>query len=186
MLKLGRTKRAIAMGAAALALAGGATVTTAGSASATSLVCYTYNGASSAPCSHQTTLYANNSAWNSPAEFWTDAMVLKVQNDGNLVLYCQGHGSNRAVWASNTSGLNIDHGRLVFWNDGNLAMYEAPFTDPSNYMYAWDAKVWGGSQSIAVLQADGNFVIWSGGKAMWASNTYHACPGTQNYWVGYQ
>lgn len=153
-------------------------------AQATSLVCIPLNGASSAPCSHQTTIYANNTSWGSYAEFWSDATVLKLQNDGNLVLYCQGHGSNAAVWSTHTNGWSIQGANLTFWNDGNLALYTNKV--PGGLSYAWDSKTWGGSGSIGLVQADGNFVIWSGGRAMWASNTYHSCPGTENYWVGYQ
>jgi hypothetical protein len=183
-------KKALHAALATAALATGVGVLSATPASATSFVCVTLNGASSAPCGHQSTLYANNSNFNGQHEWWGPYTVLKLQNDGNLVLYCQGDGSNKAVWASNTSQWNIDNVHLTFWNDGNLALYMSTIMSetgqPVGGQVAWNSQTWGGSGSTAVVQADGNFVIWANGKALWASNTYHACPGTENYWNGYQ
>jgi len=112
--------------------------------------------------------------------------VLSLQSDGNLVLYDH-HG--KPTWASNTGGKNTSGDlSLVMQNDGNLVVY-------SGSAPTWASKSSGGHQEhkdrlhangvlkhnefiksqngqyTAVMQGDGNFVLYHGGRPLWASNT---------------
>ncbi|WP_042410400.1 hypothetical protein [Streptacidiphilus carbonis] len=183
--------KALRVGLTAAMLATGVGVLSAAPAHASSLVCVPLNGAWSDPCTHQTTIHFDNSTYYPGKAWWGPYDVLRLQSDGNLVLYCWNNGvQGKAVWASNTSQWNLASVHLTFWNDGNAAIYQTWFmslTGVPGGGVAWDSETWGGSNSIGVVQADGNFVIWSGGKALWASNTYHACNnGDQFYWTGYR
>jgi hypothetical protein len=56
--------------------------------------------------------------------------------------------------------------RLVLQDDGNLVLYV--WNDP-----LWDSKTTGQPAAKAVMQQDGNFVIYDNqGKALWSSNTW--------------
>jgi hypothetical protein len=84
--------------------------------------------------------------------------VLRMQDDGNLVLYSFG----RAVWASNT----FVRGSIVkMQGDGNLVIIA-----PGNRaVWASNSR---GDNSIFVLQNDGNMVIIApGNRVIWASGT---------------
>jgi hypothetical protein len=188
---------------AAVGLVAGFGIAVAPAASATSFVCVALNGTDAgAKCTHQSSLYPNNE-WNGGSAWNTADMVLKFQGDGNLVLYCKNGGfssgmnkyisSGLAVWASghsNTSWIHPPLGEhLDFWGDGNLATYESinQTAGQLNWFNTWSMNQWpGASGTWIVVQADGNVVEWSNGRATWASNTYHYCPGTENYWNGYR
>ncbi|MFE2611406.1 hypothetical protein [Streptomyces mirabilis] len=208
MLKLDKTKRAIALKrrvagvAAAVGLMASLGVATAPSASATSFVCNHWGGVDGSKCQHQGSLHTGGE-WSGGSRWNTSDMVLKFQGDGNLVLYCLHGGyseglhrnvnAGEAMWASGHSNQSWIHPpigeKLDFWTDGNLASYEA--TDQTalgqlEWYYTWDLKRWPGASAWIAVQADGNVVEWANGQAVWASNTYHSCPGTENYWNGYQ
>jgi hypothetical protein len=163
-------------------------------AHASTLVCYGGDG-----CNHQTAItfddHSSESTWNTTIEWWGPFTVLKLQTDGNFVLYCQGHGSNQAVWATGTPNRDPDWGwgaKVIWQSSGNMSLWQFRLQDPnSGWQPKWvsltEPPTINDRGHLAVVQADGNFVIWSAsGRALWASNTYHACPGTENYWTGYQ
>jgi GH25 family lysozyme M1 (1,4-beta-N-acetylmuramidase) len=110
---------------------------------------------------------------------------LALQNDGNLVIY----DNNKPLWASNTDGIppaplgcgaiQVGHGlgpgegvkscdgrfNFVMQGDGNLVLYQG--TSP-----LWASNTVGKGGRTAVMQADGNFVVYALGNApRWASNT---------------
>ncbi|WP_439681196.1 hypothetical protein [Embleya sp. MST-111070] len=180
------------------------TVVGAPAAHAASLGCVTLNGAGSDPCTHQTSIEINltstsYSANGSRHDWWGPFTVLRMQKDNNLVLYCQSGGRiGRAVWASNTVGANYDAG-VTFGGLGHVKVWRTNWrTNPANpgappflaTSNVWDSNTdTGGAGAQLLVQADGNLVIWNTTfeRAMWASNTYHACGnGDQNYWVGYR
>jgi hypothetical protein len=176
MLKLGKTKRAITMTAATLALAGGATLMGAGSANA-AIGCTGGDG-----CSHQTTIYFNNASYRGTTEWWGPNTVLKMQTDGNFVLYCSANGD--PIWATNTdvSSWPYDHNYLQFQNNGNMTIWQTDSLSGGTYP-VWNTNT--PTAHEAIVQADGNFVIYdSSGNALWSSNTYHPsnCSGTSAYW----
>ncbi|WP_042433448.1 hypothetical protein [Streptacidiphilus anmyonensis] len=177
MLNLGKTKRAIAMTAATLAVAAGATVAAAGSASAT-IGCTGGDG-----CSHQTTIMFDNGSYYGTSEWWGPNTVLKMQTDGNFVLYCTANG--KPIWATGTNFVSDGfitrylqfqyNGNMTIWNDDSLSY---PHVTP-----VWNTNT--PTAHEAIVQADGNFVIYdSSGNALWSSNTYHPnnCSATWGYW----
>ena len=91
--------------------------------------------------------------------------ILKMQDDGNLVLYQYGNGvTGKALWHSSTygSGSNCS---AIFQADGNLVVYNA-----SN-LALWASGTCGSGARMA-LQHDGNLVIYnSSGSALWATGT---------------
>jgi hypothetical protein len=189
MLNLGKTKRAVAMAAAGLALAGGLTVTAAGSASAT-IGCTGGDG-----CNHQTTIYMNGSTYAASKEFWGPFTVLKMQTDGNLVLYCQSNGNlGSAIWASGTD-LNNSSPYVEFEGGsggGSMVIYQNVLhTSPAGGSWISTDAVWSSLTkppthstrgTEAIVQADDNFVIYDAyGNALWSSGTYHDC-GNDGYW----
>ncbi|MGW0771264.1 hypothetical protein [Streptomyces sp. NPDC002676] len=200
MLKLRKTRRALAMTVATIALAGGMSTLSAGPASATSYVCVPLSsGVDTSQCSHTSTLHTG-SEWTPTTTFNSAFTYLRFQGDGNLVLYCKysgysyGLGRNvsagQAVWASGftNSGTRYNADKWDFWSDGNMATYGSYQAIGSNdpWHVTWNTQTWYGSDTIAIVQTDGNFVLWEGGVARWASNTYHYCPGSQDYWNGYR
>lgn len=169
-------RRGLALiGALAVSVAMVATATPAGAA----IGCSGGDG-----CSHQTTIYMDGGNYTPFHEWWGPFTVLKMQGDGNLVLYCTGNG--QAVWDtgtvnSYTTWVNFEGGSgggsMVIWTNqgpaGNVALWSSLTKPPTHSTRGTEA----------IVQADGNFVIYDGsGNALWASNTYHACPGTGGYW----
>lgn len=201
-MKFQKARNKTVLGTALSAVTLGVTLAvTAAPAHASSFVCVPLNGASYDPCTHQTSIEINvNSttygAYGSRHDWWGPFTVLRMQRDGNLVLYCQNGGQiGRAVWASNTASSNYDTG-VTFGGLGHVKVWRTywkqnlggPIFLAKDIM--WDSNTdTGGAGASLVVQADGNLVIWNTtfNYAMWASNTYHACGnGDQNYWVGYQ
>ncbi|MEU2718089.1 hypothetical protein [Streptomyces sp. NPDC007205] len=188
MHKLNKARRAIAMTAATLTVAVGATITDAGSAGAT-IGCSGGDG-----CSHQTTIYMDGRSYSPTHEWWGPFTVLKMQSDGNLVLYCQGQGSSQAKWATGTA-YNRAFPYVLFEGGsggGSMVVYDSVLINTPNGSYFQNQAEWSSltkppthstSGTEAIVQADGNFVIYDAyGNALWSSNTYHACPGTGGYW----
>jgi hypothetical protein len=86
---------------------------------------------------------------------------LKMQSDGNLVLYTQ---SGRALWASDTWGTGGD--TAVMQDDGNFVLYDG--SSP-----LWASNTWGYDGSYLAMQDDGNLVVYADdGTPLWASDTY--------------
>ena len=114
-----------------------------------------------------------------------DNGFLAVQADGNLVLYSS---AGRALWASNTVGTG-HHNRLQLQDDGNLVLRNdtnrvvwATYTTrvalgagdtmtAGNRMVAYNLvnlSQW----DVLTMQSDGNLVMTSGTKVLWATNTH--------------
>lgn len=102
-----------------------------------------------------------------------------MQGDGNLVMYA----GTTSMWSTSTDGF---HGaELVLQDDGNLVVYQngrALWSQGSgilyNQLHPGAVLRDGGSitspnrQYSAVMQADGNFVLYrAGGVAQWATST---------------
>lgn len=120
----------------------------------------------------------------------TSANRALMQPDGNLVVYSQ---SNQALWSSQTQG--NPGARLVLQTDGNMVIYNgstpiwATYTlhnpDHLSYINTLISQGIGGiarlypGQSIdtadrryrMVLQTDGNLVLYSPSRAIWATGT---------------
>ena len=68
--------------------------------------------------------------------------TLKMQTDGNLVLYC----NDSALWSSDTSDKTVSGG-LMFQSDGNLVLYSPDHTalwDSDSYdkgVTAWSCRM---------------------------------------------
>ena len=90
---------------------------------------------------------------------------MKMETDGNLVLYCKGN----SLWSSETSGTNVSGG-LVFQTDGNLVLYD-PERSP-----LWDSETYDTKARQMVMQDDGNFVLYTDeGEAVWKTDTVGKC-----------
>ncbi|NRG42954.1 excalibur calcium-binding domain-containing protein [Rathayibacter sp. VKM Ac-2835] len=106
-----------------------------------------------------------------------------MQNDGNLVIY----SGNRAVWSSYTppappapvisdtlnSGNELGSGRLLRSSNGSseaIMQGDGNFVVYSNGGPRWSAGTSGAGNRL-VMQGDGNAVIYSGSRAVWQSGT---------------
>jgi hypothetical protein len=86
---------------------------------------------------------------------------LRLQEDGNLVLYSQ---DSQPLWASGTDGQDVSTATMQ--DDGNLVLYS------SGGDAVWAANTFGNDRAYLVLQDDGNLVIYSAaGAPLWATNT---------------
>jgi len=132
------------------------------------------------------TLFANFSNVWSTGPLGTGVDRLVMQADGNLVLY---NTANQALWSSNTQG--NPGARLALQTDGNVVVYStsnaalwATYTlhNPDHLSYVNTTLNTGQlypGQSIntadrrfkLVLQADGNLVLYSPTKVLWATGT---------------
>jgi hypothetical protein len=132
-------------------------------------------------------LYSNfKPAW-ATYNFNPAASLLVMQGDGNLVEYDK---SGNPVWSSSTSGSG---NHLELQTDGNLVIYSGTgqplwFTstgqvpDHLSYVNTTIASVGlifpgqalqtANRQYAAVLQSDGNFVVYKGAQALWSSQSY--------------
>ena len=81
-----------------------------------------------------------------------------LQGDGNLVLYGP---SGRALWSNNR--LTTDF--LIMQGDGNVVGYTNTGTP------TWASNTTGRGGNRLVVQNDGNLVLYSAARAVWASNT---------------
>jgi len=104
-----------------------------------------------------------------------------MQTDGNLVVY----GSGRALWASGTRSRGTG---LELRNDGNLIVV-APGYRPAWMTGTRSASMLTGTRLVGnynqfltspnglnrlIMQADGNLVLYNGGRALWATGTLGA------------
>ncbi len=90
-------------------------------------------------------------------------VALRMQHDGNLVLYTQ----SRVLWASGTAG--HPGARLVLQGDGNLVVYDA------NGTALWSTSTAGQPVSRLQVQDDCNVVLYAGSAAIWSSGTSGKC-----------
>lgn len=88
---------------------------------------------------------------------------LRLQNDGNLVVYERQGSQEFPLWASNTSNRAVD--QLVMQNDGNLVLYSP------GQSALWSSGTAGRRESFVVIQNDGNLVIYFPGDPIWSSRT---------------
>lgn len=87
--------------------------------------------------------------------------VLRMQSDGNLVLY----SDFAPTWSSGTFGKTPT--QLIMQTDGNLVIY---FSDGSN----WSTDTFGNSGATLTLQSDGNLVLYSSSNSpLWSTGTLH-------------
>jgi hypothetical protein len=106
---------------------------------------------------------------NAPNLAWTKTHELKMQPDGNLVLYKFKRDSGgkiterNALWASNTG--DRPGSRAEFQKDGNLVVYDI------RERAMWASGSSGQGATEMKLQSDGNLVIYAGDRAVWASGT---------------
>jgi hypothetical protein len=87
---------------------------------------------------------------------------LRMQGDGNLVLYYRLSAPYHALWSSVTSGSGAD--RAVMQSDGNLVVYRG--STP-----LWRSNTHGYPDATLVMQDDGNAVIYHNGVARWSTGT---------------
>jgi hypothetical protein len=72
--------------------------------------------------------------------------------------------SGRVCWATNRYGQNgADY--LVLQGDGNLVAYQ------NGGAAVWASNTAGSGAGWLYVQSDGNLVLYSGSRAVWASNT---------------
>ncbi|MEU2832752.1 hypothetical protein ABZ667_29515 [Streptomyces lavendulae] len=96
-----------------------------------------------------------NQAWTSG----NGRTVLRVQSDGNFVLYKDG----RAAWQA--PGVWPKASSAVFQEDGNFVVYD------SNGNPVWAAGTWHKGHYLSI-QDDGNAVVYnSANQPVWATNT---------------
>ncbi|HEV2402958.1 MAG TPA: hypothetical protein VGS08_02035 [Candidatus Saccharimonadales bacterium] len=86
--------------------------------------------------------------------------ILKLQTDGNLVLYSSGN----PTWSSGTYGQ--PSAELYMQPDGNLVIYG------TSGQSLWASATNGRGGSSLVLQNDGNLVVYSSSGPTWSSGTY--------------
>lgn len=109
---------------------------------------------------------------------------LVMQGDGNLVVYLINDGQYSPLWASGTTGYRAPF-KAVLQVDGNLKLLGDDGGD------RWSSGSRGLGASLKV-QDDGNVVMYSEGKVIWATNTRDATndpkpdpvkPGENKLWV---
>jgi len=89
--------------------------------------------------------------------------VLKMQTDGNLVLYQVNTIPSRALWWSGTNGSGAQY--AVMLPDGNFLVYQQGHG-------IWATNTGGNWGAQLAVQNDGNVVIYAtDGRAIWATNT---------------
>jgi hypothetical protein len=86
---------------------------------------------------------------------------LKMQTDGNLVLYAPWG----AIWSTNTCGQTGSH--AIMQTDGNFVVYNGGRS-------VWDSGTWGRVGAYLQLQNDGNMVIYQNGVDIWHTGTWWA------------
>ena len=94
-----------------------------------------------------------------------EAVKLRLQEDGNLVLLCL----HSPIWSSGTHG-NADVRSLVFQGNGKLALIKGDTN------VAWSTNIYDSKGTYFVVQNDGNFALFnSNNLPLWASNTGEKC-----------
>ena len=121
----------------------------------------------------------------------TPGSSIVMQTDGNLVVY---QPDGRPVWSSNTAPSSND--RLALQDDGNLVLYSrggvplwasrggrnafAEDTLPTSGTLSAGQALWShGGQYQAIVQDDGNFVVYKPGTgALWDTRTGNGTAGS--------
>jgi len=106
------------------------------------------------------TLAAGNSLFTA-----SGVSELRMQTDGNLILYDQTSKSNKVLWASNTQGHSPLPKTAKMMLDGRLALLDA------GNNVVWTAPYTGAPATFLALQEDGSlvtyepakFMVWRGG-----------------------
>ncbi|MEU7065734.1 hypothetical protein [Streptomyces sp. NPDC046161] len=106
--------------------------------------------------------------------FWAESATvwLVLQKDNNLVMYRKSDG--KAIWGSGTYG-NRNALTLEMGDNGDLTLHEYG----QNPAVRWRTGTSGSNGAYALLQDDGNFVVYKAdggpgkGGALWASGTYN-------------
>ena len=109
------------------------------------------------------------------------ASTLTMQNDGNLVLY---RPDGSSAWASNTnhsvgSSVNASYTLYSNWRLKSAdSRMEAVMQQDGNFVVYWDSSplwstgTWGSGSNRVVMQSDGNLVVYD------ANNVAHWASGT--------
>jgi len=127
-----------------------------------------------------------NNVWNTGA-LGTNVDRLVMQADGNLVLY---NTSNQALWSSQTNGnpgawlaLQTD-GNMVVYSSSNVALWSTSTVHNPDHLSYVNTTL--GSSGMLypgqridtadrrfklILQGDGNLVLYSPTRALWATGT---------------
>jgi hypothetical protein len=112
-----------------------------------------------------------------------DARFVRLENTGNLAIY---NSANAVIWQTNTAQVVVRNAltaeqrlnpgeqltstsgkyKLVFQTDGNLRLLIA-----ATNVQLWQSNTAGQGANRAILQTDGNFVIYSPTRADWATGT---------------
>lgn len=90
--------------------------------------------------------------------------TLKVQSDGNFVLYCSGH----AIWNTGSNGRGTAPYRADLQSDGNFVLYDA------HGAAVWNSNSQGRGHGPyhVVVQDDGNTVMYDGSNnPVWSTET---------------
>jgi hypothetical protein len=85
---------------------------------------------------------------------------LRMQSDGNLVLYYR--PTYHALWSTQTNGSGAT--RAVMQSDGNLVVYRVDTP-------LWQSHTSGYTGATLIMQNDGNAVIYHNGVARWSTQT---------------
>jgi len=122
---------------------------------------------------------------------------LKMQTDGNLVLYKNTHhdhhvdNTKSVIWSSETNGKG-PNAKLVMQDDNNLVLYRYNRERGPDYIAMWSTDTQGVGinyasdgvrikSAVAILQNDGNFVVYSdegdiddpvARDPIWSTNTH--------------
>jgi hypothetical protein len=99
---------------------------------------------------------------SSGAAIASAAGTLRMQSDGNLVLYAN---QNVPIWASNT---DTPGAYAVMQADGNLVLYQPRGSDRTA---VWSSGTPGRGRSTLVMQSDGNLVIYGPSGPTWSTNS---------------
>ena len=101
----------------------------------------------------------------------SEAVTLRLEENGNLVLYCL----NSPIWSSDTHG-NTNINSLDFQENGNLVLIR------KDNSVAWSTNVQNSKGTHLALQNDGNLVLLdSSNKPIWASGTGGTCDQKSKY-----
>lgn len=106
-------------------------------------------------------IYKRSALWSSGTSNNPGAYK-KMQSDGNLVIYSK--DGTKALWASGTN--NNPGATLTMQDDGNLVIISKDGTK-----VLWAAGTGGNPGAYDVMQDDGNYVIYKDGNALWSSGT---------------
>jgi len=125
-----------------------------------------------------------------------DGTQLVLDSDGNVQVLCQtsGDGSftTHGGWQSGSNGrttrccckraavdpdpglrqhrhLTRRHYQLIMLSNGNLVIYYKPGTPQA--LQLWSSGTSGNPGAVAVMQTDGNLVVYDNGTALWAAGS---------------